>query len=337
VTLPNDITLYCGTNQTQLQGQVTNPVSPFSVQWKTDTGAILDEDTKLDIIIQGEGLYTVEVTYNDSGCKTTEAIKVQVDTNYPRAILAEITDETCLGKKDGAISVQNITGGLSPYTYALNGTVFSNNAEFAPLVPGDYTLVIKDANGCTKDSTFVINEGSDITLSTISPIEIIYNQSQTLEVKTNLSDAEIKSVKWTPADQLSCDECLITTIQPIEDKRYEVLVTDIYGCEARATVVIRVKDNSMVSVPNVINPNGSSNKNFVIYGNENVFNVESLSIYDRWGNLMFTKQNFKPNSVEEGWDGSFGGKQVAPGVYVYKVDYLTPSGLKTITGDVTVL
>ena len=43
----------------------------------------------------------------------------------------------------------------------------------------------------------------------------------------------------------------------------------------------------------------------------------SITIYDRWGNLVF-----KSNDITEGWDGKVGGKMVATGsTYIYYVKY----------------
>lgn len=51
----------------------------------------------------------------------------------------------CIG--DGSITVLGI-GGKEPYKYALNAGAFGNNSEFNNLAAGDYTLRVKDKNGC---------------------------------------------------------------------------------------------------------------------------------------------------------------------------------------------
>lgn len=56
-----------------------------------------------------------------------------------------INPTTCLG--DGSIAVLG-TGGKLPYRYALNTGAFANNADFTNLAAGDYTLRVKDKNGC---------------------------------------------------------------------------------------------------------------------------------------------------------------------------------------------
>jgi gliding motility-associated-like protein len=62
-----------------------------------------------------------------------------------------------------------------------------------------------------------------------------------------------------------------------------------------------------------------------------------MSIFDRWGNLMFVRENFEPNIPSNGWDGTFNGMRVEQGVYVYKVEYESRVGKRMIGGDITVL
>ena len=44
----------------------------------------------------------------------------------------------------------------------------------------------------------------------------------------------------------------------------------------------------------------------------------TFSIYDRWGNRVFDKSDYVPDPAgSDGWDGSFGGRRLDPGVFVY--------------------
>jgi hypothetical protein len=44
-----------------------------------------------------------------------------------------------------------------------------------------------------------------------------------------------------------------------------------------------------------------------------------MSIYDRWGNLVFIKKNAPANSPADGWNGEFGSGEAIQGVYVYLI------------------
>jgi hypothetical protein len=52
--------------------------------------------------------------------------------------------------------------------------------------------------------------------------------------------------------------------------------------------------------------------------------------------MVFIRQNFPPNIANYGWDGSFRGQQMGPGVYVYSAELLLINGRTVIVnGDVT--
>ncbi|SHN17203.1 gliding motility-associated C-terminal domain-containing protein [Cyclobacterium lianum] len=64
-----------------------------------------------------------------------------------------ITDVTCFGNADGAVSF-SISGGTAPYTYALNGGASQSTSDSPVVLTGlaaanDNFIVITDANGCT--------------------------------------------------------------------------------------------------------------------------------------------------------------------------------------------
>lgn len=337
VKLPEDIGLYCGENTASLTAQIINPTSDIVLTWSTPDGNILSDPTKASIEIEGSGTYQVDVVYPVSGCKTKESLTVTVDDNYPVDMRAVVNDETCEQQLDGQIAVASVSGGKEPITFKLSNGLSNTTGQFSPLAPGKYTLEVIDANGCVLDTSFVINAGHQVQLFATSPVDLIYNHTQILEIITNLKPDEIASIVWTPSDNLSCDDCLVTTVTGIKNTTYEVVITDINGCTQSVKIVIRVDENVIITVPNIFNPGSTINKYFSVFGNESIVNIEKLAIYDRWGNLVFLNENFKPNVPSEGWDGSFHGRNAAQGVYVYIIHYETPNGVKVLTGDVTLI
>ena len=55
---------------------------------------------------------------------------------------------SCFGGQDGAISIQNVTGGTGALQYSKNGVNFQANPAFSGLAAGVYIMYVKDANGC---------------------------------------------------------------------------------------------------------------------------------------------------------------------------------------------
>ena len=85
----------------------------------------------------------------------------------------------------------------------------------------------------------------------------------------------------------------------------------------------------------VINDN---NTILYVQSKDNVnISVNNFSIYDRWGNLVFTRDNVDLNNPAFGWDGYIGNNKVQSGVYVYRIEYLVNGELHYKTGGVSVV
>ncbi|HRO72781.1 MAG TPA: SprB repeat-containing protein, partial [Saprospiraceae bacterium] len=123
-----------------------------------------------------------------------------------------VDDESCKNEKDGSITIDFISGGKEPIQYSLNNGQLTSKNTFSPINPGRYNLRVVDANGCTLDTVIVVNPGYEVNLFAISPLELIYKESRVIELITNLKPDEIASIKWSPSDNLSCDDCLLTTM-----------------------------------------------------------------------------------------------------------------------------
>ena len=93
---------------------------------------------------------------------------------------------------------------------------------------------------------------------------------------------------------------------------YCAIVTNAYGCVDTACVDITVDQNcGSIFVPNAFSPNSiGENEMECVYGRCIV--SMTFVIYDRWGEKVFETEN--PDIC---WDGTFRGKPMNSGVYVY--------------------
>jgi gliding motility-associated-like protein len=100
------------------------------------------------------------------------------------------------------------------------------------------------------------------------------------------------------------------------------------GCTRTLSVEVIVEYIcNTVAIPSVFSPNNDGlNDEFCVQNPQCVNNFE-LSIYNRWGELVFYTNN--PN---ECWDGNFRGQAAPVGVYAFKIfastgdDFITDSG-----------
>jgi gliding motility-associated-like protein len=87
-----------------------------------------------------------------------------------------------------------------------------------------------------------------------------------------------------------------------------------------------------IYVPNAICPNGVNNelKPVVLFVDASGY---SFQIYNRWGQLIF-----ETDELEQGWDGTFQGKPVEGGIYVYLLRYRNALGEDQVQkGNVAVI
>ena len=71
--------------------------------------------------------------------------------------------------------------------------------------------------------------------------------------------------------------------------------------------------NLSLYVPNSFTPNGDGlNDTFGVYG-ESIKNYR-MQVFNRWGQVIF-----ESNNVTEQWDGTYNGRFVPQGAYIYKM------------------
>jgi gliding motility-associated-like protein len=106
---------------------------------------------------------------------------------------------------------------------------------------------------------------------------------------------------------------------------------DKIGCVGTYQRVIEVRDDYMIMIPNAFTPSGAKN----IFFKPQFRGITSMEFYvfNTWGELIF-----EANSLETyGWDGTWKGKDVPNGNYVYKAIFQTRSGQKVEKAGVFIL
>jgi len=104
------------------------------------------------------------------------------------------------------------------------------------------------------------------------------------------------------------------------------------GCDSLVYLIL--KEYSLY-IPNAFSPNGDGiNDYFTVYGSEEFLEVQSMRIFDRWGNRVYDHQKEYPFQ----WDGSANGREMDNGMYVYVLELKLFDGQKKlIQGNITLL
>lgn len=96
-----------------------------------------------------------------------------------------------------------------------------------------------------------------------------------------------------------------------------------------------------IYVPNAFSPNNDGNNDYLkcFIGCDFPYQSIRFQVFDRWGGLVFSNKSTDNQSII--WDGSFRGKALDTGVYVWAFEYeYTRNGIvnkKTISGDVSII
>lgn len=176
----------------------------------------------------------------------------------------------------------------------------------------------------------IIPESLQIDLGTSTPINATYFAGE-----ANITFDWVDPL----GNSLSCYDCLATVATPLDDVRYTLQMAVENGCTYRDSVLVDVRKDRAVFIPNAISPNGDGvNEYFYVQSKLNNVEVSKMSIFDRWGNLVFMTENIPVNQESAGWDASFNGQPVNSGVFVYVIELKFVDGfIRQRSGDVTVI
>ena len=122
-----------------------------------------------------------------------------------------------------------------------------------------------------------------------------------------LNPGEFKTYRWQ-------DNSPIPLYDVLTEGKYAVTVSDEFGCEGEDEVELREVCPTVLYKPTAFSPDlDGVNDEFRILGTD-IISLR-LSVYDRWGNLVFSSPDH-----QQGWDGTWRGQPAPQGVYVWMAE-----------------
>ena len=195
-----------------------SPAGSYDIEWST--GA-----TSEDISGLAPGSYSVTVS-SGGDCVSEATFTVDNDTEDPEPT-ADITAAIC-NESNGAIDL-NVSGATPPYSFVWAGGETSEDLNAIP--PGDYTVAVTSANGCTAEATFnVPNNSSSFTLDGVaSPDDNCETDNGSIDL--TITPAGSYDILWSN-DETTQD---ISNLPP---GTYTVTVTESGSCSGTASFVV---------------------------------------------------------------------------------------------------
>ena len=243
-TSPTDLTCFAdnsGTfeiNVTGYSGTYTYEV--FDNLGASVTGVVNANTSTNPVLVSGipAGTFSVVMTETESPFCTANATVVIASPAEALTLVANETSNVTCDNSQGTITAV-ATGGWGDYEYELTGPInvpYSSNSTFTDLSTGNYTINVRDAEGCMASV--------NITLSEPNPINATFAPSTTLLSCFGDQNASISITNVTGGQGT---EYLYTlnTISPTASSSgpqasnvfdnlgagvYSVTITDSYGC-----------------------------------------------------------------------------------------------------------
>ncbi len=306
----------------QTIGGNNTPQNGHTYEWK-EIGATDVAGTGRFLQVTAPGVYELLVINAQTGCERTDTVEVTLNANLITDAEIRFTDPTCFNDRDGAIEIDTVFGGTGPYTYRINNQA---GQQIQGLSPGSYRVEIEDANGCRFTTDITLNNPEQLTLDVGPDVTMNYGDTLVVVPVTNMSPP-YRSVVWEEGNAV-CAGCidLVLDIIPELSNVYRLTLTDDNGCEVSDFLRVTLKRNRNVFAPTAFSPNyDGTNERFTIYAGRDVLRVKSLQVFDRWGEMVFTEEDFPPSGQDHppgdyGWDGTYGGQELTPSTYVYKAE-----------------
>jgi gliding motility-associated-like protein len=290
---------------------VSGGVAPYRYEWSN--GA---QTPELEAVLAGD--YTLSIT-DAAGCQIVEEVFI-AQPAAPLTAEVVVTPASCHGADDGRIELL-VSGGTPGYRYRLDDRP-SGSSAFIRLSPGAYRPMVEDANGCELSLAVV-------TVREPVPIEVDLGGTQSVEYGASLimtpfiqGGQGALTYAWTPRDSnlLSCFDCLNPEVWPPYQVGLRLVVTDERGCQGEGFVNVYARKDRPILVPTGFTPNGDGNNDILLpHAREGVeLLILAFRVYDRWGERLFEAIDMLPNEPAHGWDGTFRGQPVQPGVYIWE-------------------
>lgn len=317
-----------GSADGRIQAAITGGTPYYVFNWSAAT----ENSPIADSLSAGEHRLTVT---DSRGC--TLELATTLDAPPPLSTQVEVVGEKCFGENTGAITLQNSSGGVPPYLTDLDFEGFSTQTAWANVAPGQHFLTVEDANGCRHTDAVLLPLGFQFTFDAGPDTTLLTGDSLRLGLS---SDKILDTVLWSPSATVIEPDPETGLVFPLFTTTYHLTAIDLNGCKALDQLTVTVHRDRSVYAPNVFAPNGQNadNRFFTLYGGAGIRSVAVFQVFDRFGKLIFEKQNVPLNDPAEGWPGIVDGETGQPGVYVWHAVVSFTDGREEIyQGDVLLM
>ncbi len=266
-----------------------------------------------------ESIEYVLLVSDSNKCSNQDTILITI--NSPTTIDAGGNRFVCKGQSVTLGGNPTAAGSLMPYEYNWipNISLDNNKLPNPTIEECDSTLtyfLIVETGSCIVDTVPVGVEVFDLpVVSTIDDVNIGFEES--IEIWASGGTF----YNWYPEEGLNNSEISNPTASPETSTLYSVQVTDSNGCTNSSEVKVTIKNK--IFIPNLFTPNNDGkNDFFLVYGN-GIGSID-LKVYSPDGVMVYETTDVD-EATKIGWDGTFKGKPINPGKYLWVIEAVSTS------------
>jgi gliding motility-associated-like protein len=295
---------------------VTGGTIPYNITW-------FNGSNQYNLTNLEPGPVSVTVT-DANGCIVSASGTIS-QPDDPLKVELFIQGISCFGAMDASINAV-ATGGVPPFNYYwyYNG-VEVNGSTLRFLDAGTYNLTVTDRNGCIVDTSVVITQPQRLAANFITgPTSCRGNHDGYIVVNAFGGTPPYRYFMFDDIEVLNFVDSLFAGT-------YRIIVKDTNNCMITIEpIVVPENDRNCLNIPAAFSPNDDGFNDIWYIENIHLYPRAIIQIYNRWGQLLYEKRG-----TEGYWDGTYQGKPVPTGVYLYNI--ILNNEDDPIVGTVTVI
>ncbi len=311
---------------------ITNIVYEFTgatgVSYENLPAGITGSHTSNTITLTGTPLdfgvlpYTVELT---GGCGQVSASGTITHLADGFSAGVETGDVKCFNNATGYANVI-IDGGLPPYSikWYEQEQIIGTGTQITKLSAGTYKLIVEDKNTCVEVMEFIINQPPQIKVEKqIQNVSCYGYFDGKIEIEVK-GGVEPYQINWNRGYSGFVQDSL-------RSGTYTLKIVDANLCEKIVDIFLPEFPHECLHIPNAFSPNGDGINDVWKIGFIDKYPEAIVQVFNRWGQLIYSARG-----SSEYWDGTWNGKLVPAGPYLYLID-LRDKNSTSYTGVVSVI
>jgi gliding motility-associated-like protein len=298
--------------------------APYIFSW-IGPGGFASSDEDISGLKAGQYILTIT---NVNGCSINAVFELTEPRKLSMTIGWPVSSDggynlNCAGLNTVSVSISAINN-VGQVIYRWSDGYTGNNRTY--ISSGINKIIITDSNNCNADSTITLTAPDSLKL-TFDVTEPFCPDNSDGEIRLTVTGGIRGSdyiYKWS-------DNSTGKNLSNISEGFYKVTVGDLNGCSAKDSIQVNSMNETCLSIPNAISPNGDFINDEWNIGNIQQYPLAEIKIFNNWGVTVWKSEKGYPHP----WDGRSNGIILPIDSYFYIINL--HNGSKLIAGSVTII